>query len=56
MEPIKKGKVTKADLEIALNNAKLELEAEKTNANYLRRELAKSEMAYDALLNYTVDK
>ena len=56
METIKKGKVTKADIQIALNSVELQLDAEKSNGKYLRRELEKSRLAYDALLNYTVDK
>ena len=56
MEPIKKGKVTKADLQLALNSMELQLDVEQSNGKYLLRELEKSRLAYDALLNYTVDK
>jgi len=56
MEPIKKGKVTKADLQIALNNANLELTHKDEVIEDLQKDLRKAKLVYSALLAYTVDK
>ena len=56
MEPIKEGRVTKADLKLALNDAKLELQYKDEVIEDLRRDLRKVELVYSALLDYAVDK
>ena len=56
MSVVKKGKVTKADLELALNDANLTVQQLEEVIVDLEFQLTKATIAYDALLNYTASQ